>query len=120
MQRTIKSDGDGERPESRTELDSHANMAVVGKHCYILSESGKTTDVQPFSPDYKAMTCQIVDAAIQYDDPFTGQPYILVIRDALHVPTMGNNLIPPFMMREAGIQVAGRCWPGGRMGPRGG
>ena len=28
--------------ESRTELDSHANMAVIGRHAYILAETGKT------------------------------------------------------------------------------
>ena len=27
---------------SRTELDSHANMVVVGKHCVILDDMGKT------------------------------------------------------------------------------
>ena len=31
--------------------------------------------------------------------------YILVLRNALHVPSMKNNLIPPFVMREAGIKV---------------
>ena len=29
---------------SRTELDTHANMPVVGKQCFILAETGKTVD----------------------------------------------------------------------------
>ena len=91
--------------ESRTDLDSHANMPVVGKHGFIISETGKKVDVSPFSPDYKPLVAMIVDAAIQYDDPFDGQSYILVIRNALQVPSMLNNLLPPFMMREAGIKV---------------
>ena len=33
------------------------------------------------------------------------QTYIFVLRNALFVPSMKNNLIPPFMMREAGIRV---------------
>jgi hypothetical protein len=53
--------------ESRTELDSHANMAVVGKH--VLSEYGKTVDVSPFSPHYPPATAPLVDAALQYDMP---------------------------------------------------
>ena len=33
---------------SRTELDSHANMPVIGKNAYILSIIGETVDVAPF------------------------------------------------------------------------
>ena len=90
---------------SRTEFDTHANMAVIGKHAYILAKSGKTVDVSPFTPNYKPMSAPIVDAALQYDDPFTGKQYILVVRNAIHVPLMSNNLLPPFMLREAGITV---------------
>ena len=90
---------------SRTELDSHANMPVVGKNCYVLAETGKSADVSPYTPDYDAMKVPIVDAAVRYDCKFTGQSYALVIRNALYVPAMSNNLIPPFILREAGIQV---------------
>ena len=33
----------------RTELDSHANMCVLGKQCYVLSQSGKSVDVGAFT-----------------------------------------------------------------------
>ena len=36
---------------STTELDSHANMPVIGKNAYILSKIGETVDVAPFTPD---------------------------------------------------------------------
>ena len=91
--------------ESRTELDSHANMPVVGKNAYIVAETGRTVDISPFTPDYKAMTVPLVNAAIQYDSPYSGESCILVIRNALLVPKMRNNLLPPFMLREAGITV---------------
>ena len=90
---------------ARTELDSHANMPVVGRNAYVLAETGKTVDVSPFTPDYKAMEVSMVDAAVRYDNPYDGQSYILVLRNALHVPSMKHNLIPPFMMREVGITV---------------
>ena len=41
--------------ESRTELDSHANMCVVGKCTLVLSDTGKKADVSPFTPDYDAL-----------------------------------------------------------------
>ena len=37
--------------DSRTELNSHANMKVVGHNCYILSESGTFAEFNAFSPD---------------------------------------------------------------------
>ena len=36
------------------ELDSHANMLVVGRGTYILAHTGKTADVQAYNPDYES------------------------------------------------------------------
>ena len=90
---------------SRTELDSHANMVVVGMNAYAVAYVGKTVTVQPYRPDYKPMDVPLVDAAVQYDCPHSGTKHVVVIRNALYVPTMTNNLIPPFMIREAGVTV---------------
>ena len=90
---------------SRTELDSHVNMPVVGKNVYILAKMGKTVEVNPFTPDYEAMEAELVDAAVQYDSPYNGMSTILVIQGPLYVPSMNNNLILPFMLREAGVKV---------------
>ena len=83
--------------ESCMELDSHANMPVVGKHAYIIAKTGKKVDVSPFTPDYQPLTVPLVDAAVRYNNPYNGKPYILVLWNALYVPSMENNLIPPFM-----------------------
>ena len=95
----------GTHVESRMERDSHANMPVVGKHAYIIAETGKTVDVSPFTPDYKLLTVPLVDATVKYDNPYNGKTYILVLRNALYVPSMEHNLIPPFMLREMGATV---------------
>ena len=39
--------------ESRTELDSYANMVVVGNHAKILADTGINVYVSPFTPDYQ-------------------------------------------------------------------
>ena len=91
--------------ELRPELDSHANMPVVGKHAYIIAETGKKVDVSPFTPDYKLLTMPLVDATVKYDNPYDGKTYILVLHNALYVPSMDHNLIPPFMLREMGVTV---------------
>jgi hypothetical protein len=91
---------------SQTELDSHANMPVVGRHFYVISDTGEIADVSPlFTPDYSSMKIRVVDAAVQYDCEHTGASYILVIRNALHVPSMKHNLLPPFILRQAGMVV---------------
>ena len=90
---------------SRTELDSHANMPVIGRNAYILSKIGEAVDVAPFTPDYKTISVELVDAALKYECPYSGEVKILIIRRGLYVPSMTHNLLPPFMLREAGIHI---------------
>ena len=89
-----------------TELDSHANMVVVCKHALVTAHTGKTVEVQPFSPDCQTMTSvPIVDAVIKWTCPHTDETCLLLMKNALHVPSMSHNLIPPFVMREFGTRV---------------
>ena len=90
---------------SRTELDSHANMPVIGRNAYLLSKLGETVDVAPFTPDYKPISVELVDAALKYACSYSGKVKILIIRRELYVPSMTHNLLPPFMLREAGIHI---------------
>ena len=102
----VEFEGKGGGGTSRTECDSHANMCVVGKHCIIISRSGKTINVGTFSPSAGSLSAvPIVDAVIAYDCRRTGQTYLLVLRNALYVPEMEENLISPFILREAGLIV---------------
>ena len=81
------------------ELDSHANMVVLGKYCHIIRWTGKNVEVQPFSPDYQALQqVPVVDAAVMYVCPRSGKEHLLVVRNALYCESMENNLIPPFIM----------------------
>ena len=91
--------------ESRTELDSHANMIVCGKHVSVLANTGQTAHVRAFSPDLPASDIPIVDCAFLYENPQDGMKYILLAMGALYVPSAEHNLVPPFIMREAGIEV---------------
>jgi hypothetical protein len=92
--------------KSGTEMDSHANMVVVGRHALVLSNTGRTAEVSPFTPDYDALQkVPIIYAVIIYVCTYTDNLYVLIMRNALSVPSMKHNRIPPFIMREAGIQV---------------
>lgn len=59
-------------------------MAVVGKDAFVFEATGRTCNVTPFTKDLGiAENIPIVDAAIAYDEPMSGETYILLIRNAL-------------------------------------
>ena len=91
----------------RTELDSHANMVVLGKNAFIFDRvANQTCEVLPFDPTIgSAHDVPIVDGAIAYECPYNQTTYVLVFKNALHVPSLGHNLVPPFILREAGVIV---------------
>ena len=101
----MEMDGQETWRESRTELDSHANTPVVRKEALVVEQSRKTVEVSPCTPAYKPIKVEVVNAMVQYDSPLDGKEYMLIIRNALCVPSMNNNLIPLFIMRENGIVV---------------
>ena len=91
-----------------TELDSHANMCVLGKHCYLLSElsTARSVHVAAFSDSAGGLNnVPIVDAMIAYDCKRTNQVYLLILRNALYIEDMDDNLIPPFILQDAGLTV---------------
>ena len=96
--------GDNENP--RTELDPHANMVVLGAHTFIFESTNRTCNVQPFDPSLgTALKIPIVDGAVVYECSYTGEIYVIIVRNALHIPHLRNNLIPPFVMRSAGVTL---------------
>eukprot|EP00957_Ditylum_brightwellii_P156760 11931457-Ditylum_brightwellii.AAC.1 len=77
----------------------------MGRDALVVSDTGRVMKVNPFTPDYDAMKVKLVDAALKYDCIHEDKSYILLVRNALHVPSMIHNLIPSYMLREAGKTV---------------
>ena len=85
-------------------------MVVVGKHCWVISRSKQSVDVSAFSDDVKGLqNVPIVDSLLSYDCKRTMKTYLLVVCNALYIKSMSHNLIPPFIMREAGLVVNNTC-----------
>lgn len=80
-------------------------MVVIGVRATIIEYTGLHADVSGFTQELTCNKIPIVDAAVAYDCPYSLKTYLLVMKNALYVPSMGHNLIPPFIMREAGLQV---------------
>ena len=94
--------------EGCKEMDSHANMCVLGKHCYLLTklETAQTVSVGVFSKSARDLNnVPIVDTMLANDCERTNQVYLLVLRNALYIESMDDNLIPPFILQEDGITV---------------
>ena len=96
-------------PPGSIQLDSHANMRVFGKYCFIISKYGKEAIVNAFTDQVGTITFPIVDAAVAYDCPWSQTTYILITRNILSVPSIDHNLIPPFILREDGLTVNGNA-----------
>ena len=79
-------------------------MVVVGKECIVFDTTGTTCTVNAFSASAgKLDDIPIVDAVVAYDCPLTSKVFLLLMRNALLVSDMQMNLLPPFIVREAGI-----------------
>jgi hypothetical protein len=82
----------------RAELDSHADTCAVGSTAYILEYTDRVVDVAPFSDDYQQMEeIPIVKAAFAYDDPATGETFILTFGQALYFGSKIKNALLKLM-----------------------
>ena len=62
-------------------------------------------DVVPFTTDYKPISVELVDAALKFACPYSGEVKLLIIRRGLYVPSMTHNLFPPLMLRKDRIHI---------------
>lgn len=90
-----------------TELDSHANSPVVGKHSHIIETSNKYALILGFKSDIGNPLVQVpvVTAEIAYNCEYSGETYIMVIHNISYFKNMEVSLIPYIVMQIAGLEV---------------
>ena len=78
-------------------------MVCLGKHCTVLRYTGKTVKVNAFASEVGSLNnIPVVDAVVVYEDQYdNGRLYLLVVYNALYIPSMSHHLIPPFILRGA-------------------
>jgi hypothetical protein len=87
-------------------MDSHADMCVVGKHALIVHMLDKKVNITGFDPTQGRITdLNLVSAALGYDCPQTGVTSILMVHQAVHIPTMDNGLLCLMQMRRNDIEL---------------
>ena len=75
---------------TRTDLDSHADSAVVGKNALILETHEATVKVNGLTPSLGTKTVPVVNAAVAYDDVMSSQVVIMLIYHALYISEMSS------------------------------
>ena len=87
------------------ELDSHTDSPVVGSEDLIVRTHDRKVRFNGFTPALVSNTVDLVDAAVAYECEFTRKVIIMVIRNGLYLKEMKHNLLSPFIMRLAGLEV---------------
>ena len=78
----------------------------MGKRTLIVETTNKTALVSGFTTDLgEPIRVLIVTAAIIYYCEYTGASHIMIIHNEFYLKNMEINLIPPIMMRIAGLKV---------------
>ena len=90
------------------DLDSHADMAVLGSNCHVFEETGRTVEVFSYDPNLGSTTRNVVSGCFALDDPDTGSVILLIVHQGLHIPHLEYSLIPPFQLRENDVIVNDR------------
>jgi Reverse transcriptase (RNA-dependent DNA polymerase) len=90
----------------RTELDSHADTCVVGDDTALITfDFNRPVRVHGYDDQVRRTPCRTVTAVVAYDDPATGEVYMLHFHQAILVPLMTTNLLCPNQLRHIGIRV---------------
>ena len=93
--------------ESNCELDSHADTCVLGKHAHIFMDHGKSVNIVGYekSKGTLASNMKTVSGVLAYDSSRTGRTVIIVIHQAIHVPTIDCNMICPMQVRMNDVKL---------------
>ncbi len=81
--------------ETTLDLDSHADMCVLGHDALILLDYDRPVIVKGHDPSLGTKTYGTVSGTLAYDDPVTGKVYHLVINQAICIPHLDHNLLCP-------------------------
>ena len=99
--------------EGSIELDSHANTIVLDTNYVILSHTGQSCEVMPYSDTYNAITdVPVITGATLWTSPHDGDEFILIFNDALWMGnTLQHTLVNPNQLRVYGTTVQDNHFP---------
>jgi hypothetical protein len=91
--------------ETTLELDSHADMCVLGHDALIFLDYDRPVIVKGYDPSLGTKTYTSVNRGLAYDDPTTGKLYHLMINQAIHIPHLDHRFLCPMQCRVNDVIV---------------
>ena len=100
------------------ECDTNADTCCLGKNFVILEFTQRAANIYAYIKDIAPIVgVPIVSGGTAWDDPVTGQTYILVINKGLyHGNKMDYSLIKPNQIRDYGISLWDNAYDKSRNG----
>ncbi|KAI2496583.1 Reverse transcriptase (RNA-dependent DNA polymerase) [Fragilaria crotonensis] len=87
-------------------MDSHADTCVAGSNCVVLEYTGRSAEVEAYSPDYPSKQIPIATVATAYDCPTSGATYVIIINEALYFgDSLPFSLLSPNQLRDNDVHV---------------
>ena len=103
---TLKTTPQPDPNDIRTELDNHANTSVVSPSAaLIFHDFERPVNISGYDGSVCSTQAQVVSAVVAYDCPTTGDTYMLVIHQAVAVPSMQHILLSSMQLRDNDVHV---------------
>jgi hypothetical protein len=88
-----------------SDLDSHADACVVGKDALIFNDFDSEVNLSGYDPSGETTSLKTVSAALGYVIPEPGKNVLLIIHQAISLPTLDHNLLSTMQMRFHSVIV---------------
>ena len=108
--KTVKA-GYQHRPQStshgRIELDTHADMTVLGSNCLVMSYKGKDCEVSNYSSEYEAvLNVPVIKGSTVWSTTTDGTVYLLIFHESLWMgDKLDHTLVNPNQLRAYGVSI---------------
>jgi hypothetical protein len=83
---------------NRSDLDSHADACVVGKEALIFNGFDREVTVRGYDPSGETKSLRTLSVALGYVIPEMGQNVLLIVHQAISLPTLDHNLLSTMQM----------------------
>ena len=81
-------------------------MCVVGDNCLVINDHDRPVNVYSYDPKDGHRSAKIVDATVGYQDPQSGQKFIFMINQAIHIDGLYNHLLCPMQCHLDGVHIS--------------
>ena len=89
----------------KVELDSHADTCVVGDNCVVVHNLNRPVNVYSYDPMDGHRSAKTVNAEVGYQNPQSGQKFILMMNQAICIDGLVNHLLCPMQCYLNGVQI---------------